>query len=106
MRILVCALGIFVVTHFANCECNAENVVVTTTTVVSAEEACQQMARTGVLRHCNRSAGRREGIGFSTASPTAARKACCFFGRYRIVDEAVVWSPIRRGWFAVIRYAD
>jgi len=104
MRFLVCALGVFVVSQFAIRECHAENVVVTTTTVVSAEDSCQQMARTGVLRHCGRAGGRREGIGFSTTSPDAALKACCFFGRYRIAEKAVVWSPIRRGWFAVIRY--
>lgn len=103
MRLLVCALGLFMFVPAAQ----AENVVVTTTTtIVSAEASAQQMARTGILRHCGRAGGRREGIGFSTASPSAARKACCFFGRYRIVEEAVVWSPIRRGWFAVIRYAD
>jgi hypothetical protein len=106
MRLLVCALGVFVFSTFQNVECHAENVVVTTTTIVSAESSAQQMARTGVLKHCGRAGGRREGIGFSTASPESARKACCFFGRYRIVEEAVVWSPIRRGWFAVIRYAD
>lgn len=104
MRFLVCALGVFVCSQFANRECHAENYVVTTTTVVSAEDSCQQMARTGVLRHCGRAGGRREGIGFSTTSPDAALKACCFFGRYRIAEKAVVWSPIRRGWFAVIRY--
>jgi hypothetical protein len=84
----------------------AENVVVTTTTIETAEESCQRMARTGVLKHCGRAGGRREGIGFSTSSPDAALRNCCFFGRYRILDKAVVWSPIRRGWFAVIRYAD
>jgi len=104
MRFLVCALGIFVFSSFQNMECHAENFVVTTTTVVTAEDSCQQMARTGVLRHCGRAGGRREGIGFSTTSPDAALKACCFFGRYRIAEKAVVWSPIRRGWFAVIRY--
>jgi len=106
MRLLVCALGVFVFSQFANRECHADNVVVTTTTIVSAESSAQQMARTGVLRHCGRAGGRREGIGFSTTSAESARRACCFFGRYRIVEEAVVWSPIRRGWFAVIRYAD
>jgi len=106
MRFLVCALGVFVVSQFAIRECFAENYVVTTTTVVTAEDSCQQMARTGVLRHCGRAGGRREGIGFSTTSPDAALKACCFFGRYRIAEKAVVYSPIRRGWFACIRYAD
>ena len=100
MRILVCALGLFMFVSSAR----AENYVVTTTAVVTAEDSCQQMARTGVLRHCGRAGGRREGIGFSTTSPDAALKACCFFGRYRIAEKAVVYSPIRRGWFAVIRY--
>ena len=70
----------------------------------SCQADAELMARTGVLKHCNRNGGRREGIGFSTASPSAALKSCCFFGRYRIAESAVVWSPVRRGWFAVIRY--
>ena len=102
MRLLVCALGLFMFVSSAQ----AENVVVTTTTIVSAESSAQQMARTGILRHCGRAGGRREGIGFSTASPSAALRACCYHGRFPIAEQAVVWSPIRRGWFAVIRYAD
>lgn len=77
----------------------ADGVVVTT-----AQQDAVVMARTGVLRHCGRAGGRREGIGFSTVSPDAAMRACCYYGRYRIVERAVVWSPVRRGWFAVIRY--
>ena len=72
--------------------------------VLSAQDDAELMARTGVLRHCGRAGGRREGIGFSTAGPDAAIKSCCYYGRYRIVEKAVAWSPIRRGWFAVIRY--
>lgn len=103
MRLLVCALGLFMFVPSAQ----AENVVVTTTTtIVSAEASAQQMARTGILRHCGRAGGRREGIGFSTTSPSSALRACCYHGRYPIAEQAVVWSPIRRGWFAVIRYAD
>ena len=58
------------------------------------------------LRDVNnaRPGGRREGIGFSTVSADHAVRSSCFYGRYRIVERAVVWSPIRRGWFAVIRY--
>lgn len=77
----------------------ADGVVVST-----AHQDAIVMARTGVLRHCGRAGGRREGIGFSTVSPDAAMRACCYYGRYRIVERAVVWSPVRRGWFAVIRY--
>lgn len=72
--------------------------------ITSAQVDADEMARTGVLRHCGRAGGRREGIGFSTVSPQAAEKNCCYYGRYRIVEKAVAWSPVRRGWFAVIRY--
>lgn len=77
--------------------------------ISSAQEDAEYMARTGVLRHCGRNGGRREGIGMSSASPLAAERACCFYsdamrGRYRIVEKGVAWSPVRRAWFAVIRY--
>lgn len=89
---------------------SAENVVVTTTTVISAQETADDCARTGLLKHCRLLGGRREGIGFSTVSPEAAEKNCCFYqeavrGRYRIVERGVSWSPARRGWFAVLRYS-
>lgn len=85
----------------------AESVVVTTTTTVTtAQQDAESMARTGILRHCRRSGGLREGIGFSTAGPDAALKSCCYYGRYKIVEKGVAWSPLRRGWFAVIRYGN
>lgn len=79
----------------------------TVTTIVSAQQAAEDMARTGVLRHCGRAGGRREGIGFSTAGPSQAEANCCYYkdaqrGRYRIVERGVARGP--RGWFAVIRY--
>lgn len=77
----------------------ARRVTINSPAQVDAEE----MARTGVLRHCGRT-GRREGIAFSTAGPDAALRSCCYYGRYRIAEKAVAWSPVRRGWFAVIRY--
>ena len=85
----------------------ADTVVVTQSVVVSAQQAAADMARTGVLRHCGRAGGRREGIGYSSVSAAAALKACCFSreaerGIYRIVDEGVARGP--RGWFAVRRY--
>jgi len=81
--------------------------VVVQTIVVSAQQAAADMARTGVLRHCGRAGGRREGIGFSTVSPAAALRACCYSrdaerGLLRIVDEGVARGP--RGWYAVRRY--
>jgi len=80
--------------------------VVVTTTITSAQQDAEFMARTGILRHCGRAGGRREGIGFSTAGPDAAERNCCYYGRYRIVEKGVAYSPARRGWFAVIRYAN
>lgn len=80
--------------------------VIVTTTITTAQEDAELMARTGVLRHCGRAGGRREGIGFSTAGPDAAERNCCYYGRYRIVEKGVAYSPSRRGWFAVIRYGN
>jgi hypothetical protein len=74
-----------------------------TVTVTTAQQDAETMARTGVLRHCGRSGGRREGIGFG-ATPEQALRNCCYYGRYRIREKAVAWSPVRRAWFAVIRY--
>ena len=75
--------------------------------ISSAQDDAETMARTGVLRHCGKNGGRREGIGFSSSSALAAEKSCCFYndamrGRYRIVEKGVARGP--RGWFAVIRY--
>jgi hypothetical protein len=74
-----------------------------TVTVTTAQQDAEQMARTGVLRHCGRSGGRREGIGVGS-TPEQALKNSCFYGKYRIVEKAVAWSPMRRAWFAVVRY--
>ena len=71
--------------------------------VSSAQADAEVMASTGVLRHCGRAGGRREGIGCG-ATPEAAERNCCFYGRYRVVERGLAWSPIRRMWFAVIRY--
>lgn len=81
--------------------------VFTVTTIVSAQQAAEDMARTGVLRHCGRAGGKREGIGFSSSSAQQAIESSCFYrdamrGRYRIVERGVARGP--RGWFAVIRY--
>jgi len=80
----------------------AETVIVTTT-IKTAQQDAEVMARTGVLRHCGRAGGRREGIGYGP-TPEAAERNCCFYGRYRIVEKGIAYSPIRRGYYAVIRY--
>jgi len=71
-------------------------------TISSAQHDAETMARSGVLRHCGTANGRREGIGFSSASPDAAFRNCCYYGRYRIVERGVARGP--RGWYAVLRY--
>lgn len=87
------------------CSASADtNIYARRVNISSAQIDAEEMARTGILRHCGRNGGRREGIGFSTAGPDAALRSCCYYGRYRVVEKAVAWSPVRRGWFAVIRY--
>lgn len=73
-----------------------------TVNISSAQDDAETMARTGILRHCGKNGGRREGIGFSSSSPDAAVKNCCYYGRYRIVERGVARGP--RGWYAVLRY--
>jgi len=90
---------------------SADSVAVTVTTVVSAQAQAEECARLGVLKHCRVLNGRREGIGFSTVSPTEAERSACFYqdamrGRYRIVERGYAYSPARRGWFAVLRYSN
>jgi hypothetical protein len=77
--------------------------VVITTTITTAQDDAEHMARTGILRHCGRAGGRREGIGMGP-TPQAAERNCCYYGRYRIVEKGVAWSPVKRAYFAVIRY--
>jgi hypothetical protein len=79
------------------------NIYARRVTISSAQQDADEMARTGVLRHCGRNGGRREGVG-TGSSPDAALRNCCFYGRYRIVEKGVAYSPTRRQWFAVIRY--
>jgi hypothetical protein len=93
---------------FCGVTAQADNVVINArrVSITSAQQDAEQMARTGVLRHCGTAGGRREGIGFGS-TPEAAEQNCCFYrdamrGRYRIVEKGVARGP--RGWFAVIRY--
>lgn len=84
------------------------NIYARRVTITSAQTDAEEMARTGVLRHCGRAGGRREGIGVGS-TPDQAIANCCFYqeairGRYRIVERGVAYSPIRRQYFAVIRY--
>lgn len=106
MRGLIVALALaLLLLTAASAHADTTNVYARRVTINSSAQAdAEEMAATGVLRHCGRNGGRREGIGFSSAGPEAATRACCFYGRYRIVERGVAWSPARRGWFAVNRY--
>lgn len=80
------------------------NIYARRVTISSAQADAELIASRGQLRHCGRNGGRREGIGMGS-TPQAALANCCFNnGRYRIVEQGVAWSPVRRMWFAVIRY--
>jgi hypothetical protein len=84
-------------------DANADTTVVARRgSVVSANDHAVVIARRGSLVHS--SCGQYEGIGFSTLSPEHAKRSCCFYGQRTPVDIGVAWSPLRRGWFAVIRY--
>jgi hypothetical protein len=102
MRFLVA----FMLLAFASVASADTNIYARRVTISSAQQDADEMARTGVMRHCGRNGGMREGIGFSTAGPDAAERNCCYYGRYRIVERGVAYSPARRGWFAVIRYGN
>jgi len=82
---------------------NADTTVVARRgSVVTAQDHAVVIACRGSLVHS--SCGQYEGIGFSTVSPEHAKRSCCFYGQRTPVDIGVAWSPLRRGWFAVIRY--
>jgi len=99
MRSFVFLIAVlFAVPTFADTNVYARRV-----TITSAQTDAEEMARTGILRHCGRAGGRREGIGVGS-TPDSALRNCCFYGRYRIVERGVAYSPIRRKYFAVIRY--
>lgn len=98
MRFVLLTLALFCTTAAADTNVYARRVVIS-----SAQEDAELMARTGRLRHCGRNGGRREGIG-TGSTPEQAERNCCFYGRYRIVEKGVAWSPVARRWFAVIRY--
>jgi hypothetical protein len=71
-------------------------------TYLPAQDAAEQLAAEGRLRHKGNSGGATEGIGFSTASPDAAIAASCYWGQRTPTEIGVARG--RRGWYAVIRY--
>jgi hypothetical protein len=100
MRLIVALLALaFAVPALAD----TTNIYARRVVISSAQDDAEEMARTGILRHCGRAGGRREGIGMGS-TPEAALRNCCYYGRYRIVEKGVAYSPTRRAYFAVIRY--
>jgi hypothetical protein len=100
MRLIVALLALaFAVPALAD----TTNIYARRVVISSAQDDAEEMARTGILRHCGRAGGRREGIGMGS-TPDAALRNCCYYGRYRIVEKGVAYSPTRRAYFAVIRY--
>ena len=76
---------------------------------VAAVKTSQQVAQ-GVMRHVGGSmgGGRYEGVGFSTSSPEAALRRCCYYGQRRMIDHSVQYGYNRSlrmyGWFATAIY--
>jgi hypothetical protein len=79
----------------------ADRVVVN---VFTAQDAANEMARTGILRLCGRNGGCREGIGMGSTAQEALRN-CCYYGRYTIRERAVSRGANGR-YYAVIRYGN
>ena len=95
-----CLFALFVCLAAVSAQADTR-VVVRGPAVVTAQDHATIIARRGSLvhSHCNQ----YEGIGMGS-TPEAARRNCCYFGRRVIVEEGVAYSPVRRMWFAVIRY--
>lgn len=72
--------------------------------IVSAQEHAEHLARTNTFGHCGRRGGVYEGIGFSSVSAEDAMRRSCFWGQRRVREIGTAWSPVRRGWVAVVRY--
>lgn len=75
-----------------------------TSTYVSAQAHAEHLAATGTFGHCARRGGAYEGIGMSSASPEAAMRNCCFWGKRKVREVGTAWSAVRRVWVAVVRY--
>jgi len=95
MRTLLLALALSVFS------CTVQAQTATTSTTTTAQQDAETMARTGVLRHCGRSGGAVEGIGFGQSRESAIRN-CCYWGNRKAKEIGTCRGP--RGWFACVRY--
>jgi hypothetical protein len=69
-----------------------------------AQQKAQQQAAEGKMRHVGGGFGNGnyEGVGFSTVSPDAAIKKCCYWGQRPPVDIGVARGI--NGWYATVIY--
>jgi hypothetical protein len=69
-----------------------------------AQYKAERQAASDCLRHVGGglNGGCAEGVGFSTASPDAAIRACCYWGRRPVREIGVARG--RRGWYATVIY--
>jgi hypothetical protein len=64
-------------------------------------DAC---AASGRFVHASDFGGGYEGIGWSSVSADHAVRSCCYWGRRPVREISTAYCPIRRQWFAVVRY--
>jgi len=76
---------------------------VTVATSSGAQAHAEACAASGRFVHARNFGGGYEGIGWG-ASPEAATRSCCYWGRRPVREIGTAWCPARRQWFAVVRY--
>jgi hypothetical protein len=69
-----------------------------------AQWKAERQAASGRLYHVGGgfNGGCAEGVGFSTSSPDAAIRACCYWGRKPVQEIGVARG--RNGWYATVIY--
>jgi hypothetical protein len=69
-----------------------------------AQWKAERQAASGRMYHVGGGfgGGNYEGVGFSTSSPDAAIRACCYWGRRPVMEIGVARG--RNGWYATVIY--
>lgn len=69
-----------------------------------AQWKAERQASDGCLRHVGGGfgGGCAEGVGFSSSSPDAAIRACCYWGKRPVREIGIARG--RRGWYATVIY--
>lgn len=68
----------------------------------TAQGVAEKMAADGQCRHYGNPTGGYEGVGYSSSSPEAAKRNCCYWGTRPVRDIGIARG--RRGWYACVRY--